>query len=120
MRDITVALSELVPEDIEVLAGLEMGGIPIVTPLSQMRGLHCASIRKEAKSHGTCDYSEGAALDGRNVLLVEDVVSSARAIIDFANRLRGNGINIDRVICVLDRETGGFEKLHKEGIGRFL
>ena len=39
----------LVPSGTEVLAGLEMGGIPIVTMLSQVTGLPCAFIRKEAK-----------------------------------------------------------------------
>ena len=116
LRDITIAMSKIMPTDIEVLAGLEMGGIPIVTQLSQITGLHCAFVRKEAKSHGTCQYSEGASLLAKKVLLVEDVVSSGGAIIDFATRLREDGITIDRTICVLDRETGGYEKLREQGI----
>ena len=67
---------------------LEMGGIPIVTMLSQVSGLHSAFIRKEPKSYGTCRYSEGADLVAKRVLLIEDVVSSGGAIIDTVTMLR--------------------------------
>jgi len=36
----------LVPPDTEVLAGLEMGGIPVVTALGRHTGLPCAFVRK--------------------------------------------------------------------------
>ena len=47
------ALVPLVPKDIEVLAGLELGGIPIVTALSLHTGLPAAFVRKQAKTYGT-------------------------------------------------------------------
>ena len=36
LRDIAAALVPLLPDDAEVLAGLEMGGIPVATVLSQL------------------------------------------------------------------------------------
>jgi len=54
-----------------VLAGLEMGGIPIVTMLSQVTGLPAAFIRKEPKEYGTCRYAEGHPL--RALFSLEDV-----------------------------------------------
>ena len=114
--DIATEMVKLIPKGTEVLAGLEMGGIPIVTMLSHISGLHCAFIRKEAKKHGTCRYSEGAELLSRNVLLIEDVVSSGGAIIDATSMLRNDGIEITKAICVIDRETGGFEKLQEVGV----
>ena len=116
LGDIAEAMVPKLPAGIEVLAGLEMGGIPIVTMLSHITGLPAAFIRKEPKEYGTCFYSEGAPLDDRRILLVEDVVSSGGAIIDSAGMLRADGITVDRAICVIDRETGGFEKLAAEGI----
>ena len=49
LRAIAQQLAGLVPEDTEVVAGLEMGGIPIVTLLSQVTGLPAAFIRKQPK-----------------------------------------------------------------------
>ncbi|MGJ8657917.1 MAG: orotate phosphoribosyltransferase [Akkermansiaceae bacterium] len=116
LADIAEGMKAIVPDDIEILAGLEMGGIPIVTALSRETGLHCAFVRKEAKKYGTCKYSEGANLTGKKVLLIEDVVSSGGAIIDAANMLRADGVIVDRVLCVIDRETGGRENLAEHGV----
>ncbi|TYQ04896.1 hypothetical protein ACMTN4_27025 [Rhodococcus globerulus] len=44
-------MAPLVPEHTEILGGLEMGGIPIVTMLSQATGLPAVFIRKEPKSY---------------------------------------------------------------------
>jgi orotate phosphoribosyltransferase len=70
-------MAGLVPSDTEVLAGLEMGGIPVVTALGRHTGLPCAFVRKQAKPYGTCRLAEGADVVGRRVLVVEDVVTRA-------------------------------------------
>ena len=99
-----------------MLAGLEMGGIPIVTMLSQVTGLPAAFIRKQPKEYGTCRYAEGADLTGKRFVLVEDVVSSGGAIIDSAAKLRADGCVPDAAICVIDRSTGGREALAAHGL----
>jgi orotate phosphoribosyltransferase len=63
-------LTRLVPDDIEVLAGLELGGVPVATALSLATGLPTAFVRKEAKSYGTAKLAEGASIEGRRVLVV--------------------------------------------------
>ena len=70
LRAIAEAMAPLVPPGTEVLAGLEMGGIPIVTMLSQVTNIPAAFIRKEPKDYGTCRYAEGASLQGRRFILV--------------------------------------------------
>ncbi len=116
LSDITKAMMALIPTGTEVLCGLEMGGIPVVTMLSHHSSLPAAFIRKEPKAYGTCKYAEGAELSERRVILVEDVVSSGGAIIDAARMLRDDGISVDIALCVIDRETGGKENLAKSGI----
>ncbi len=108
---------KLLPPGLEILAGLEMGGIPLVTLLSQLTGLlPAAFIRKQAKEYGTCRYSEGANLQDKRIIIIEDVVSSGGAIIDATNMLRKDGIEVNMAICVIDRETGGFENLQEIGV----
>lgn len=111
LRAIAEAMAPLVPPGTEVLAGLEMGGIPIVTMLSQVTQIPAAFIRKEPKAYGTCRYAEGASLQGKRFILVEDVVSSGGAIIDALAKLKTDGMVPDLALCVIDRQTGGAEGL---------
>lgn len=113
---IAKGLAELVPPGTEVLAGLEMGGIPVVTVLSQVTGLPVAFIRKQPKDYGTCRYAEGAPLSGRRFILVEDVVTSGGAILDALQMLRADGLSPVAALCVIDRQTGGAEALAEVGL----
>jgi orotate phosphoribosyltransferase len=58
LLDIATEMAQLVPPGTEVLAGLEMGGNPVVTILSQVTGLPAAFMRKKPKTYGTCQYRE--------------------------------------------------------------
>jgi orotate phosphoribosyltransferase len=109
-------LASLVPEGTEVLAGLEMGGIAVVTALGRHCGLPCAFVRKTAKAYGTARLSEGADVAGRTVLVVEDVVTSGGQIAISTKELRALGARVDHALCVIDRQEGGAEALAAEGI----
>ena len=104
-------LAALVPSQTEVLAGLELGGVPIVTALARETGLPAAFVRKEAKCYGTCRLSEGSSVVGRRVLLVEDVVTSGGQVAESATQLRALGADVFAAICVIDREAGGAHAL---------
>ncbi|GAA1862348.1 orotate phosphoribosyltransferase [Asanoa iriomotensis] len=106
----------LVPDGTEVLAGLEMGGIAVVTALGRHTGLPCAFVRKEAKAYGTARLAEGADVAGRRVLVVEDVVTSGGQIVISTRQLRELGARIDAAACVIDRQEGGAEALAADGI----
>lgn len=116
LDEIAREMAPLVPEDIEVLAGLEMGGIPVVTALGRHTGLPCAFVRKQAKTYGTRRLAEGAEVAGRRVLVVEDVVTSGGQIVLSTADLRGLGADVREALCVIDREQGGAQTLSSEGI----
>lgn len=113
---IAEAMAPLVPTGTQVLAGLEMGGIPVVTALGRRTGLPCAFVRKQAKPYGTCRLAEGADVVGRRVLVVEDVVTSGGQIVLSTADLRGLGAEVGEALCVIDREQGGAQALAAEGI----
>jgi orotate phosphoribosyltransferase len=115
LQRIAAALVPLVPEGTEVLAGLELGGVPIATVLSQVTGIPASFVRKEAKAYGTCQLAEGSAIDGRRLTVVEDVVTSGGQVITSCGDLRGRGAVVEHALCVIDRESGGPEGL--AGIG---
>ena len=116
LNAIAEALAEFVPPDTEVLAGLEMGGIPVVTALSRVTGIPAAFLRKKPKEYGTRKYAEGAELLDKKVIIVEDVVSSGGQILDTLAMLKDDGITPTIALCVIDRETGGKEALLEYGI----
>ena len=109
-------LAVLIPEGTEVLAGLEMGGIAVVTALGRHAKLPCAFVRKEAKKYGTARLAEGAEVAGRRVLVVEDVVTSGGQVVISTKDLRGLGAHVDHALCVIDRQEGGAQALAAEGI----
>lgn len=111
LREIAKGLAPLVPKDTEVLAGLEMGGIPVATALAIETGLPICFVRKAAKEYGTMKLAEGADINGRRVCVVEDVITTGGQVIESSNELRHRGAHVTNVLCVIDREQGGREKL---------
>ncbi|WP_316781274.1 orotate phosphoribosyltransferase [Streptomyces sasae] len=116
LDEIARRMAPLVPSGTQVLAGLEMGGIPVVTALGRHTGLPCAFVRKQAKPYGTCRLAEGAEVAGRKVLVIEDVVTSGGQIVLSTADLRSLGAQVDEALCVIDREQGGAEALKAEGV----
>ncbi len=124
LSEIAGALVALIPSGTEVLAGLELGGVPIATALSLRTGLPVAFVRKEAKTYGTAQLAEGAVVAGRRVLVIEDVVTTGGQVVISTGQLRELGAIIDTVLCVIDRsdpdvrtgETGGQAALAAHGL----
>lgn len=115
LKAIAEQLVAMIPPGTEVLAGLEMGGLAIATALSMATGLPAAFVRKKAKDYGTCKLAEGPDLQGKRVLVVEDVITSGGQVIISGNDLRNLGAEITHVVCVIDRESGGRTKLREAG-----
>lgn len=116
LRAIAEQLAARLPSNYDVLAGLEMGGIPVATMLSQVTGKPALFVRKKAKDYGTCKFAEGGEVSDRRLLIVEDVVTSGGQILESVAALRGEGAIIDDVACVIDRGAGGRENLQKAGL----
>lgn len=116
LRNIAEAMLAMLPNDIDALAGLELGGIPIATVLSQLSGLPTRFVRKQAKSYGTQRLAEGGEIAGQRLAIVEDVITTAGQVIQSVATLRAAGAEIDTVLCVIDREASGRENLATEGL----
>jgi orotate phosphoribosyltransferase len=116
LAEIVKELVPLVPPDTEGLAGLELGGIPLATVLSAATGLPAYFVRKQAKKYGTERLCEGGDIDGKRLLIIEDVVTTGGQILLSAQDLRSEGAAVGHAICVIDRQAGGSERLAAEGI----
>lgn len=103
---IAAAMLPLVPAEAEVLAGLELGGVPIATAMSLQSGRRAAFVRKAAKTYGTCLAVEGGDVAGKRVAMIEDVISTGGAVVDAAALLREAGAEIVAVVCAIWRGAG--------------
>jgi len=109
-------MTALLPDDTELLGGLELGGIPIVTALSGLTGQRALFVRKQAKEYGTCKLAEGPDVAGRRVTLVEDVITTGGAVRDATRALRAAGAVVEVVVCAIDRSPEGQNPLADVGL----
>jgi orotate phosphoribosyltransferase len=116
LRSIASALVALIPTGVDALAGLELGGVPLAVALSQVSGLPALFVRKEAKTYGTCQLAEGGEVEGRRLLVVEDVVTSGGQVVTSCGDLRDRGGIVEQALCVIDREAGGPAALGDIGV----
>ena len=103
LMGIATQLKELLPENTEILAGIDMGGIPVVTALSILSGKKVTYVRKSANEFGSYKLAEGADVKGKRVCMIEDVVIRSSQIIETVKKLRNRGALIDTVLCVIAR-----------------
>lgn len=114
LMEIVREMVKLIPNDTEVIAGLEMGGIPIVTALSILTNKRAVYVRKKVKEYGTCKIAEGISVLGKKVCVIEDIVTTGGQIVKSVEELRKLGADIDTVLCVIQRNDESSEILGKE------
>ncbi len=73
-------------------------------------------VRKAARTHGTGNRVEGEIPSGARVLVVEDVTTTGGSVVETVGLLRAAGAQVDRVVCVVDRDQGATERLAAIGV----
>lgn len=95
--------------DFDLLFGPAYKGIPLATALAceyarRGRDLPLAFNRKEAKTHGEGGHLIGAPLQGRRVLVVDDVITAGTAIREALALIRDGGGTPAGIVVALDRQ----------------
>lgn len=95
----------------DLLAGMELGAVPLVVALSLKTGIPYVIVRKEKRGHGTEKQIEGGNVKDKNVLVIEDVTTSGGSVVKTIQILRVNNAKVDKALVVVDRGCGTKEKL---------
>lgn len=100
-------------KDHDLLAGMELGAVPLVVALALKTDIPYVIIRKEKREHGTGKQIEGGDVNRKRVLIVEDVTTSGGSVVKTIQILRENNAQVKKVLTVVDRESGTREQLQK-------
>lgn len=101
---------------VDKIAGVVLGSIPLAVALSLRTKIPYIMVRKEKKDHGTQKMIEGTLKEGERVLMVEDVVTSAGSVVEAIGIVRAAGGEVGDVLCVVNRQEGGEQKLNDIGV----
>lgn len=105
-------LAELVPQECERIATTGVAAATIGTALSQETGIPLLLGR---------DAGERISFDGElfsrvKVLLLEDVVHTGARALRGVQALQARGAELLEVVCLLDRQAGGAQRLADAGV----
>jgi len=117
--DILAALgtlfAEAIPGSATLLAGAELGGIPLVTTASMATGLPCLFIRNAKKDYGTAKMHEGEVGEGDRVVILEDVATTGGQVIEAAGTIEQLGAKVELILATIDRLEGAREAIENAG-----
>ncbi len=91
----------------EVVMGTSTAGIAHAAYVSEILGLPMGYVRGGAKDHGRGNQIEGVVPVGRDVVVVEDLISTAGSSIEVVEVLREAGCNVLGIVSIF---TYGLQK----------
>ncbi|MCM3713135.1 orotate phosphoribosyltransferase [Halalkalibacter oceani] len=100
--------------DVDVIAGTATAGIPHAALLSEALELPMIYVRGSAKGHGKQNQIEGKVEPGQKVILVEDLISTGGSVIQAAEALRENDVEVVGVVAIFTYEFKKAEEALKE------
>jgi orotate phosphoribosyltransferase len=93
----------------DIIAGVAVGGVPHSAALAYALQRPSVFIRAEAKAHGTNKLVEGGNVDGKNVLLIEDLVTTGGSSLRGVEALRASGAHVNHALAIV---TYDFPEMH--------
>lgn len=107
--------AERLPPQTTLLAGAELGGIPLVTAASLASGLPCIFIRNQKKDYGTSKQVEGVIKSDDKIVIVEDIATTGGQVLEAAKVIADTGATILKIIATIDRLEGARENIQRAG-----
>ncbi|MDA8214899.1 MAG: orotate phosphoribosyltransferase [Nitrospiraceae bacterium] len=105
--------------NVKGIGGLTLGADPIAdavayTSYLKESPIEAFVVRKTAKAHGTMQWIEGNVKAGDRVVIVDDVITTGKSTIEAITRAKEAGLDIVKVIALVDRQEGGYENIMEQ------
>ncbi len=91
----------------EILMGTSTAGIAHAAIVGHILDMPMGYVRGGAKDHGRANQIEGELLPGQKVVVVEDLISTAKSVLDVVNVLRDAGADVLGIVSIF---TYGMKK----------
>lgn len=98
------------------IAGIPTAGVPFASILAFKLNKPFIYVRKEAKPHGRERKIEGLLYPGENVLIVDDLATTGKTIVNAVKSIKAEGGTVSHAIVLIDREENAQEKLIEENV----
>jgi orotate phosphoribosyltransferase len=114
-----------IPAGTDYVGGIEMGAVPVTAAMAAISDVHGKPVRtffvrKAVKDHGTRQLVEGLAegetIDGKQVLVTDDVATTAGSVLQAVQAARAAGAIVTDALVLVDRQEGGTENLAAHGV----
>lgn len=92
---------------VDVFAGIESGGIPHSAALGFLTETPSVFIRKKPKDHGTKKMVEGGVVEGKRVVLVEDLVTTGGSLMTGVQAVRDEGGIVEDCLAIVSYGFSG-------------
>lgn len=99
----------------ELICGVPYAALPMATAMSLESKVPLIIKRKESKNYGTKKMLEGIFTEGQRCVLVEDVITSGKSLLETIEEVEKEGLKVKDIVVVLDRQQGGKELLENKG-----
>jgi len=100
----------------DLMAGIELGAVPLMAATSIVAGVPYLIIRKKEKEYGVRDRIIGNFEKGQRVVIVEDVTTTGSSALEVTDLLTSLGLIVEKIVCVVDREEGAAENIAKRNL----
>lgn len=98
-------------DEADVIVGTATAGIPHATLIADRLNKPSAYVRGSKKAHGTARQIEGAAVNGKRVVVIEDLISTGGSSLNAVEALREDGAEVLGVAAIFSYGiTGAQEK----------
>jgi len=104
------------PLTFDRIAAIPVAAVPLAAAASLRLGKPFIYPRITAKGHGTGNSIEGAFEPGERVVLLDDVISSARSKLEAIAILEAAGLEVTDLVVLVDRDSGGREEIERRGL----
>ena len=118
-RTVAMYVSVLEPNLIkraQRLAGVPTAGIAYAAVVALNLAKPLLYVRKEQKEHGRERRIEGLLQPGDRVIVLDDVVTTGKNILEAAEAIRGEGGIVADAVVLLDRQQGAEVNLQRNGV----
>jgi orotate phosphoribosyltransferase len=113
-----VALIKTQYPEVDLIAGTATAGIPHAAIVADRMNLPMIYVRSSSKGHGKKNAIEGQVSPGQKVVMVEDLISTGKSVIEAADKVEEAGGDVIGAVAIFSYELQeGHEAFEKQTYG---